>query len=72
LREIAQGTGAEFFSANSIQGIKDIYKAKSAKILNANLSVLRCLIKSTKIFLTIPNLLLFRIDPEASKINEIS
>jgi Ca-activated chloride channel family protein len=25
LREIAQGTGAEFFSANSIQGIKDIY-----------------------------------------------
>jgi hypothetical protein len=28
------------------------------------------LIKSTKIFLTIPNLLLFRIDPEASKIND--
>jgi Ca-activated chloride channel family protein len=25
LREIAQETGAEFFSANSIQGIKDIY-----------------------------------------------
>jgi Ca-activated chloride channel family protein len=40
--------------------------------IDVGIAVLRCLIKSTKIFLTTPNLLLSCIDPEASKINEIS